>query len=124
MECLRLGTSRINTRVELPKYISSGRTRLIVKRALIIDISGRQDGSYLAELLLYRQRLRGSRHHSERFHERRAPVRNRRLGKNAARDARKRFDLHAYVDQHLKWYEQLLQDSTPSIRVANFGRRA
>src|SRR5207249_9591635 len=45
MECLRLGTSRINTRVELPKYISSNRTRLIVKRALIIDISERQDGS-------------------------------------------------------------------------------
>ena len=123
MECLRLGTSRINTRVELPKYISSGRTRLIVKRALIIDISERQDGSYLAELLLGKG-YEGSRHHSERFHERRAPVRNRRLGKNAARDARKRFDLHAYVDQHLKWYEQLLQDSTHSIRVANFGRRA
>jgi glycosyltransferase involved in cell wall biosynthesis len=48
----------------------------------------------------------------------------RRLGKNAARDARKRFDLRVYVDQHLKWYEQLMQDSTHSVRVANFGGRA
>ena len=123
MECLRLGTSRINTQGRTPKVYFFRPNEAHCKEGAHYRISERQDGSYLAELLLGKG-YEGSRHHSERFHERRAPVRNRRLGKNAARDARKRFDLHAYVDQHLKWYEQLLQDSTHSIRVANFGRRA
>jgi glycosyltransferase involved in cell wall biosynthesis len=32
------------------------------------------------------------------------------LGENAARDARDRFDLRRHVDDHLAWYEEILQD--------------
>jgi glycosyltransferase involved in cell wall biosynthesis len=33
-----------------------------------------------------------------------------RLGENAARDARDRFDLRRHVDEHLAWYEEILRD--------------
>jgi glycosyltransferase involved in cell wall biosynthesis len=34
----------------------------------------------------------------------------RRLGENAARDARERFDLWRQVETYLKWYKELIED--------------
>ncbi len=44
----------------------------------------------------------------------------RRIGENAARDARKRFDLQRQVDSYLDWYESLLhkmQSARPGVQL-------
>lgn len=41
-----------------------------------------------------------------------------RMGNNAARDARKRFDLQRQVDDYLGWYEQLLESASARYQDA------
>jgi len=41
-----------------------------------------------------------------------------RMGENAARDARERFNLHRQVDDFLEWYRELLQDTAPHFEKA------
>jgi glycosyltransferase involved in cell wall biosynthesis len=42
----------------------------------------------------------------------------RRMGENAARDARERFDLRRQVDSYLEWYEKILSDNRRSPKAA------
>ncbi len=42
----------------------------------------------------------------------------RRMGENATKDARKRFDLQRQVDSYLEWYERILLDNGRSAKAA------
>jgi glycosyltransferase involved in cell wall biosynthesis len=45
-------------------------------------------------------------------HLMRNPELRMRLGRNAAGDARHRFDLHRHADDYLNWYGEILQKPT------------